>query len=229
MASLVLCADLGTILAEHRDSGFGVCISPYEERAPNIRDPVLQLCCHDASRALQPLLSLARSMVLTSGSLSPLDMYQQLLGMQSSAACSLPVCFPRQVVQPMVLTHGSDQLRLRSSEETEVDVIHNYGKLLMVCASTLPDGVVVYFASYAQMQRALREWDRAAILPQLTEQKLVFVESSDPVETAQGVERPNSPVHLPIPSARFGSLPCADTFLPSCNLLRSSRVLQASL
>ncbi|KAM1858155.1 hypothetical protein ACFX14_008176 [Malus domestica] len=46
---------------------------------PHIPDPVLQLCCHDASLAIKPVFDRFQSVVITSGTLSPIDLYPHLL------------------------------------------------------------------------------------------------------------------------------------------------------
>ncbi|RZC89397.1 hypothetical protein C5167_030431, partial [Papaver somniferum] len=51
----------------------------FDERSPHISDPVLQLCCHDASLAMKPVFEQFQSVVVTSGTLDPIDLYPGLL------------------------------------------------------------------------------------------------------------------------------------------------------
>ena len=198
---LCVVADFLTLIATHEDtSGFGITLIPRDVGAPQTeREPVLQLCCHDASIALKRVLQLSHSVILTSGTLSPLPMWQSLLGLpDNTRICSLPVSFTREALRPMVVTRGTDQVAMRSAlpgDSTETEVIRNYGSLLLECASTVPDGVVVYFASYALMQHALAEWSKApaaaeapSLLRSVTKHKLLFLESSSHQETAMAVE-----------------------------------------
>ena len=61
------------------DKGFAIIIEPYDTRTPNLLDPVLHLTCTDASIAIKPVFERFRSVVITSGTLSPLDLYPRLL------------------------------------------------------------------------------------------------------------------------------------------------------
>ncbi|ETO16215.1 hypothetical protein RFI_21141 [Reticulomyxa filosa] len=47
--------------------GFKILIEPYDTRTPTIKDPILQLCCLDASIAMQPVLKKFRNVIITSG------------------------------------------------------------------------------------------------------------------------------------------------------------------
>ena len=55
--------------------GFALILEPYDERYPNIPDPVLQLCCLDASLAVRPVFERFQSVFITSGTLSPIELY----------------------------------------------------------------------------------------------------------------------------------------------------------
>jgi DNA excision repair protein ERCC-2 len=59
--------------------GFAIIIEPFDERTPAVRDPVLQLACLDASLAIAPVLQRFQSVVITSGTLSPIDLYPKIL------------------------------------------------------------------------------------------------------------------------------------------------------
>ena len=195
LSALVLVADFATLVATpHASDGFGIWLAPFDERAPAHRDPVLQLCCHDASVALRALAGGGRfrALVLTSGSLSPMPTYQTLLGLHDATTCSLASSFPHEALRPLVVARGADQVALRSGAGAAAtlapDVIHNYGRLLVEAAALVPDGVVVYFASYSLMQLVLRAWASSELLRAVTAHKLVFVESCDVIETTRALE-----------------------------------------
>ena len=58
--------------------GFIVIVDPYPE-VSGLHDPLLQLCCLDASLAMQPVLEKFKSVILTSGTISPLELYPKIL------------------------------------------------------------------------------------------------------------------------------------------------------
>ena len=73
----MLIADFATLVSTFQ-KGFGIIIEPYDERTPTLRDPLFQLCCNDASIAIKPVFERFQSVVITSGTLSPLDMYKKV-------------------------------------------------------------------------------------------------------------------------------------------------------
>ena len=60
--------------------GFNILIEPYDERTPTLHDPLFQFCCNDASIAMKPVFDKFQSVVITSGTLSPIEMYPRILG-----------------------------------------------------------------------------------------------------------------------------------------------------
>merc|ERR1719431_1181835 len=62
--------------------GFTIIIEPTEDRVVGVGaviNPILHLSCLDASIAIRPVLERFQSVVITSGTLSPLDMYPKML------------------------------------------------------------------------------------------------------------------------------------------------------
>ena len=71
-------ADFVTLLGTY-SQGFTIIVDPYPE-AQGIYDPTLILRCLDASIAIRPVLKRYQSVVLTSGTISPLEMYPKKPG-----------------------------------------------------------------------------------------------------------------------------------------------------
>ena len=90
----------------------------------------------------------------------------------------------RPCVNPIMISRGSDQLGISTSykERFTMGCIRNYGKMLVDLVSTIPDGVVVYFPSYNYMEALICEWDATGIMREMTEWKLVFVETRGDLE-----------------------------------------------
>lgn len=65
-----------------------------------------QLCCHDASLAIKPVFERFQSVVITSGTLSPIDLYPRLLNFNPVVSRSLTMSLTRDCICPMVLTRG---------------------------------------------------------------------------------------------------------------------------
>lgn len=90
----------------------------------------------------------------------------------------------RPSIYPLMISRGSDQLVMSTSykERFTMGCIMNYGKMLVDLISTIPDGVVVYFPSYNYMEALISEWDANGVMKEMTEWKLVFVETKDNLE-----------------------------------------------
>jgi Rad3-related DNA helicase len=72
-----------------------VIIEPFDERMPSVPDPVIQLSCLDASLAMRPVFSKFQSVVITSGTLSPIDLYPRILSFSPKVVQSLNMTLTR--------------------------------------------------------------------------------------------------------------------------------------
>ena len=181
---LQLVADFATLLATY-PVGFMVITEPYAPKTPHIADPVMQLCCLDSSLAIRPVFQKFQSVVLTSGTLSPLDMYPKMLNFNPVVRASLEMSIARPCICPLVVSRGADQTPISSKFELRGDraVVRNSGALLVQLCTTVPDGVVAFFPSYGYMETTIAAWHEMGILLQLEAQKLLFIETKDIVET----------------------------------------------
>lgn len=66
--------------------------------------------CLDASLAMRPVFSKFRSVVITSGTLSPLNLYPRILDFHPVSIASLNMTLTRECLCPVVLTRGTDQV-----------------------------------------------------------------------------------------------------------------------
>ena len=61
--------------------------------------PPTQLCCNDASIAIKPVFEKFQSVVITSGTLSPIDMYPKILGFEPCAVHSFAMSYSRNIIR----------------------------------------------------------------------------------------------------------------------------------
>ncbi|TYI13782.1 hypothetical protein ES332_A08G081400v1 [Gossypium tomentosum] len=157
--------DFATLVGTY-GRGFSIIIEPFDERMPHIPDPVLQLSCHDASLAIKPVFDRFQSVLITSGTLSPIDLYPRLLNFHPVVSRSFTMSLTRDCICPMVLTRGSDQLPVSTKFDMRSDpgVVRNYGKLLLEMVSVVPDGIVCFFVSYSYMDGIINTWNDSGIL-----------------------------------------------------------------
>ncbi|GMN48780.1 hypothetical protein TIFTF001_017943 [Ficus carica] len=181
--------DFATLVGTYA-CGFSIIIEPFDERMPHIPDPVLQLSCHDASLAIRPVFERFQSVVITSGTLSPIDLYPRLLNFNPVVSRSFTMSLTRDCICPMVLTRGSDQLPVSTKFDMRSDlgVVRNYGRLLLEMVSVVPDGIVCFFVSYSYMDGIVNSWNETGILKEIMQHKLVFIETQDVVETTLALD-----------------------------------------
>lgn len=72
-----------------------------------------QLSCHDASLAIKPVFDRFQSVVITSGTLSPIDLYPRLLNFHPVVSRSFKMSLTRDCICPMVLTRGRYKVLLK--------------------------------------------------------------------------------------------------------------------
>jgi DNA excision repair protein ERCC-2 len=182
-------ANFVTLLATYME-GFAVITEPQGSIISGVNEPLLQLCCLDASLAIKPVLDRFQSVIITSGTLSPIELYPKLLNFQPSIRDSLPMSIFRQCLRPLIVTRGSDQMLISTKFEQRDDlsVVRNYGKLLLDIVSTVPDGVCCFFTSYMYMESVINHWDQMGVLQKCMEHKLVYLETKDVVETTLALD-----------------------------------------
>lgn len=129
-------------------------------------------------------------MVITSGTISPLDMYPKMLGFSTVVQESYTMTLARRSFLPLVVTRGSDQNPISSSFMTrnEPSNVRNYGMLLTEFARITPDGIVVFFPSYLYMESIISMWQSMGVLDQVWQHKLILVETPDSQETSLALE-----------------------------------------
>jgi DNA excision repair protein ERCC-2 len=182
-------ANFATLVSTYT-TGFSVITEPLGSVIAGVQEPLLQLCCLDASLAIQPVFKRFSSVVITSGTLSPIELYPKLLNFYPVVRASLPMSTFRPCLLPLVVTRGSDQIPLSTKFDQRKDpsVVRNYGDLLLQVVRNTPDGVCCFFTSYSFMEDIISQWDQLRILQKVMDHKLVFLETKDVVETTLALD-----------------------------------------
>jgi DNA excision repair protein ERCC-2 len=185
-------ADFSTLLATYSEgvAKFAIIMEPNGSSIPGALDPCIQLSCLDSSLAIAPVFKRFSSVVITSGTLSPIDLYPKLLQFEPCVSEALSMSTFRPCIRPLVITRGSDQVAVSTKYEDRNDlgVVRNYGAMLVEICNAIPDGVVAFFTSYSYMEQLISEWDATGVLRDLTKAKLVFIETKDVVETTLALD-----------------------------------------
>ena len=187
--SLQTVASFATLVSTY-DKGFLLILEPFETEHATVPNPVFHFTCLDASLAIQPVFERFSSVIITSGTISPLDMYPKMLRFDTVVQESYTMTLTRQAFLPLVITRGSDQVAISSRFEVRNDpsVVRNYGSILIEYAKCIPDGVVAFFPSYLYMESIVAAWHDMGILNEVWKHKLIFIETPDAPETSIALE-----------------------------------------
>ncbi|KAJ2901261.1 DNA repair helicase rad15 [Zalerion maritima] len=182
-------ATFATLVATY-EKGFRLILEPFESDTAEIPNPVLHFACLDAAIAIKPVFERFSSVIITSGTISPLDMYPKMLGFDAVIQESYSMTLGRRSFLPMIVTRGGDQAAISTSFQVrnEPSVVRNYGSLLTEFAKLTPDGLVVFFPSYLYMESIISMWHGMGILDEVWKYKLVLVETPDAQETSMALE-----------------------------------------
>ncbi|KAI9217877.1 transcription factor TFIIH complex subunit Rad15 [Blastocladiella britannica] len=188
-AELNKVAMFGTLIATYAN-GFTLIVEPIEADGTPMANPVFHLTCLDASYAMRPVLQRFSTVIITSGTLSPLDMYPKILQFTPILTRTYDMTLSRDSFRPLVITRGSDQVAISTKFEvrSEPAVVRNFGQILIQLSAIIPDGLVCFFPSYLYMEHIVSEWNKLGVLDAVWRHKLVFVETPDATETAIALE-----------------------------------------
>jgi len=148
----------------------------------------LHLFAHtcSSSLAIAPLFKRFASVIITSGTLSPLDLYPKLLQFNPCIIKTFPMSTFRPCIRPMIVSRGSDQTQISTAfkDRGDANVARNYGSLMVELCTSIPDGIVAFFTSYSYLESTVIEWEAMGILRQISDRKLIFIETKDVMETS---------------------------------------------
>lgn len=172
------------------EQGFILILEPFETDQATVPNPILRFACLDASIAMKPVFERFNSVIITSGTISPLDMYPKMLNFDTIIQESYSMTLARRSFLPLIVTKGSDQVAISSRFEIRNDpsVVRNYGNLLIEFSKLTPDGLVIFFPSYLYMESIISMWQSMGILDEVWKYKLILVETPDSQETSLALE-----------------------------------------
>ncbi|KAI0256693.1 DNA repair helicase [Lactifluus subvellereus] len=188
-SSLQKVANFATLVSTY-EKGFLLILEPFETDNATVPNPVFHFVCMDPAIAIKPVFERFSSVVITSGTISPLDMYPKMLQFTPVVQETYAMTLTRNAFLPLVITRGSDQVAISSRFEVRNDpaVVRNFGTILVEYSKIVPDGVVAFFPSYLYMESIVAAWNDMGILNEVWKHKLIFVETPDANETSIALE-----------------------------------------
>lgn len=122
-----------------------------------------------------------RSIIFTSGTLSPMDTFNSEFGMAFKIQKSFPhVINPSKQVYSVICqaTPSGTKLNFSYASRSNENLVNDLGQFLKVCFHVVPKGMLVFFTSYAMMNSYIDAWKMSGLLGELQSVKKVCVESS---------------------------------------------------
>lgn len=165
--------------------GFVILYEPSDPLSPVVSYPSILLSCMDAEIVMKPLCQKYQRIILTSGTISPLEMLPKILGVKADHSVSLGMSLSRDSICPMIVTRGDDQTEMSTKFglRSNADITRNYANLLLNVSKVVPDGIVCFFPSYHYMESIISSWNDIGWNQKLMKEKLLFFETEDRLET----------------------------------------------
>ncbi|XP_054004616.1 regulator of telomere elongation helicase 1 homolog [Hylaeus anthracinus] len=136
--------------------------------------------CFSPGFSMQQLMDQGvRSIVLTSGTLSPLKPFISELGIPIDVQLESPHIVKGDQVCIGVLSQGPDGFSLNSSFNTRNDpkYIASLGRTIFNFSCLIPHGMLVFFPSYPIMKKCREEWQNTGLWTKIADHKPIYVES----------------------------------------------------
>ncbi|XP_064436444.1 general transcription and DNA repair factor IIH helicase subunit XPD isoform X3 [Mirounga angustirostris] len=108
---LTLLANFATLVSTYA-KGFTIIIEPFDDRTPTIANPILHFSCMDASLAIKPVFERFQSVIITSGTLSPLDIYPKILDFHPVTLATFTMTLARVCLCPMGILENIQRNKL---------------------------------------------------------------------------------------------------------------------
>ncbi|XP_077246888.1 RAD3-like DNA-binding helicase protein isoform X2 [Tasmannia lanceolata] len=139
----------------------------------------LSLWCFNPAIVFKEIADLSLSVILTSGTLSPMSSFASELGVQFEACMEAPhVIDVESQLWAAVISNGPGNCPLNASYKTADGYAFQdaLGASLEAICKTVPGGALVFFPSYKLLEKLCKRWVQTGQWSHLNAQKHLFVE-----------------------------------------------------
>jgi DNA excision repair protein ERCC-2 len=118
---------------------------------------------------MRPIWKSFPSVILTSGTISPLDLYPKILDFNPITLKSINIELGRNPISPIIVGTTPTQKTLSSEYvyRNDFEVSKAYGAMIIGLCSIVPDGMLCFFPSYMYMEHILNDWYKTGIISKL--------------------------------------------------------------
>lgn len=145
--------------------------------------------CLDPSLAIKPVVQKAYGALVMSGTLSPLNLFTEIMGLEGAEKRSYPPIADPENIHTIIDTSVTTRFKERNR-----DMTRRYGERLAKIVENIPNGVLVFFPQKRFMLDSLDRWRKEGIIKQRRGQQLlgrksVFVEGAGAAKNRWIVKR----------------------------------------
>lgn len=167
-------------------------LSQVDSKFGSGKDTQFNLWCFHPGFSLASLVKCnIRTLILTSGTLKPMDSFQTELSAEFSVKLQNDhvINAPKQI-NYQVISHGPDGQELISTFQSRSNpkYLESLGQSLVEIAKVVPDGLLVFFPSYAWMDVCLTSWKQIGVWERLNHWKQCFVEPKNRAALSKAVD-----------------------------------------
>ncbi|KAG7164976.1 regulator of telomere elongation helicase 1-like [Homarus americanus] len=152
---------------------------------------VISYWCFNPGFAMKDLSEMGvKSIILTSGTLSPIDSFTSELQVPFPIQLENPHIIKRHQVWVGIVSKGPDGFSLNSSFRNRSDprYIASLGQTILNFSRVIPGGLLVFFPSYSIMRFCRDEWQNSGIWSKISIGKPIFVEPQTKEEFNSAME-----------------------------------------
>jgi Rad3-related DNA helicase len=149
---------------------------------------IVEYRCLDPSLAIKPVVEESRGTLIMSGTLSPLNLFTEILGLKQAEKRTYASIANPENVRTIIDSSVTTRFNERSEE-----MIRRYGERLSRLIHRIPNGVLVFFPQRRLMMESLTYWRKTGTIQQIgaslfLEGKSVFVEGARAAENRRVVK-----------------------------------------
>ena len=132
------------------------------------------LWCLNPSIAFKQVSTKSHSVILTSGTLSPLESFSSELGTKFEVHLEAPhvVNMKKQVFAGVIANSAAGSpIKATYQQTSKTSFQDTIGEILLSACQIIPDGLLVFFPSYSLLDRLVKRWEETGTMQQIINSK----------------------------------------------------------
>ncbi|XP_022249147.1 regulator of telomere elongation helicase 1 homolog isoform X2 [Limulus polyphemus] len=161
---------------------------------------ILNCWCFSPGLGMQDIVDQGiHSMILTSGTLSPLNSFAAELGQPFPIQLENPHIINDDQVYIGVVSQGPDGTPLNSSFRNRSDkkYLQSLGRTILNFSRIIPDGLLVFFPSYSVLKQCNEHWEESGLWQSMCAVKPIFIEPQGKDAFQESIEQFYNKIYAP--------------------------------